>query len=81
MDDLQEVQKYILKFLRKLSTISPDQLKTEFKKSRKELEQWVNDPYEKRSFLYLDLISWLDSKIENRPVQEVIMEKTRKSSR
>jgi hypothetical protein len=81
MDDLQEVQKYILKFLRKLSTISPDQLKAEFKKSRKELDKWVNDPYEKRAFLYLDLISWLDSKIENRPVQEVIMEKTRKSSR
>ncbi|WP_421920711.1 hypothetical protein [Marinifilum sp.] len=81
MDDLQEVQKYILRFLRKLSSISPDQLKDELIKSRKDLKQWVNDPYEKRAFLYLDLISWLDAKIENRPVQDVIMEKVNKNRR
>ena len=81
MDDLQEVQKYILRFLRKLSSISPDQLTDELKKSRVELQKWVNDPFEKRAFLYLDLISWLDSKIQNRPVQEVIMEKIEKHKR
>ena len=53
--------------------------KEEFIKSRGDLMQWVNDPFEKRAFLYLDLISWLDSKIEKRPVQEVIMEKARKN--
>jgi predicted DNA-binding transcriptional regulator YafY len=81
MEDLQEVQKYILRFLRKLSSISPDQLKDELKKSRIDLQKWVNDPFEKRAFLYLDIISWLDSKIENRPVQEVIMEKIEKNKR
>jgi len=79
MDDLQEIQKYILQFLRKLSSISPDQLKDELKKSRIDLQKWVNDPFEKRAFLYLDLISWLDSKIENRPIQEILMEKNRKN--
>lgn len=79
MDDLQEIQKYILRFLRKLSSISPDQLKDELIKSRRDLKKWVNDPYEKRAFLYLDLISWLDAKIENRPVQDVIMEKINKN--
>jgi tetratricopeptide (TPR) repeat protein len=81
MEDLQEVQKYILRFLRKLSSISPDQLKDELKKSRKDLQKWINDPYEKRAFLYLDLISWLDAKIENRPIQDVIMEKINKNKR
>ncbi|RUT72921.1 hypothetical protein [Ancylomarina longa] len=79
MEDLQEIQKYILRFLRKLSSISPDQLKDELKKSRIDLQKWVNDPFEKRAFLYLDIISWLDSKIQNRPVQEIIMEKNRKN--
>lgn len=79
MEDLQEVQKYILKFLRRLSHISPDQLKSEFSKSRTDLMKWVNDPFEKRAFLYLDLISWLDSKIHNKPIQEIIMEKARKN--
>jgi tetratricopeptide (TPR) repeat protein len=77
MEDLQEVQKYIIRFLRKLSQISPDQLKTELKISRKKLLKWANDPFEKRAFLYLDLISWLDSKIENKPIQDVIIEKAK----
>lgn len=61
--------------------ISPDQLKDELKKSRIDLQKWENDPFEKRAFLYLDLISWLDSKIQNRPVQEIIMEKARKTQK
>ena len=32
-------------------------------------------PYEGRPFLYLDVISWLESKIENRPVQEIMQRK------
>jgi len=79
MEDLQEVQKYILRFIRRLSVISPDQLKEEFIKSRNDLMHWVHDPFEKRAFLYLDLISWLDSKIEKRPVQDVIIEKAKKN--
>ena len=34
-----------------------------------------NHPYERRAFLYLDIISWLESKIENKPVGEVIRQK------
>ena len=33
------------------------------------------NPFEQRAFLYLDIISWLESKIENRSVQEIIREK------
>ena len=39
------------------------------------LKQYENDPYEMRAFLYLDVLSWLESKIENRPVAEVIKAK------
>ena len=37
------------------------------------LEQ--DDPYEKRAFLYLDIISWLESKIDRKPLQNIIKEK------
>jgi RNase P/RNase MRP subunit POP5 len=37
-----------------------------------------SNPYEKRAFVYFDIISWLESKIERRTVQEVIQEKARK---
>ena len=79
IEDVNEVQKYILRFIRRLSGIRPDELKEEFIKSRSDLMQWVDDPFEKRAFLYLDVISWLDSKIEKRPVQDVIMEKARRN--
>ena len=35
----------------------------------------ATNPFEKRSFLYLDIISWLESKIEGKPVQAVIRRK------
>jgi len=75
MNDLHEVQKELIKFLRSLGDIYPQQLKNEFIKLHTSLKKFENDPYERRAFLYLDLISWLESKIENRPVDEIIQEK------
>ena len=39
------------------------------------LKVYENHPYERRAFLYLDIISWLESKIENKPVAEIIRNK------
>lgn len=75
MDDLHEVQKEMIKFLRNLGEIFPGELKNEFKKLRNRLEVYEDDPYERRAFLYLDILSWLDSRIENRPVADIIKEK------
>ena len=76
MNDLHEVQKEMIKFLRNLGEIFPGELKNEFKKLRKRLEVYEEDPYERRAFLYLDILSWLDSRIENRPVAQIIKEKS-----
>ena len=78
MDDLHEVQKAMIKFLRTLGDIYPHQLKREFKKLYTHLKSLENHPYEKRAFLYLDILSWLESKIENRSVEEIIREKSKK---
>ncbi len=77
MNDLHEVQKEMIKFLRHLPEISPLEIKDEFKKLHATLKQYESHPYERRAFLYLDIISWLESKIENRPVAEIISEKTK----
>jgi len=50
-------------------------LKQAFKKLHGELQKFADDPYERRSFLYLDILSWLESKIENRPIGEIIRQK------
>jgi len=74
-DDFHLYQKYILKFLKKLSVISPDQLKDSFIELREKLLSLRNNAYEKRAFLYFDIISWLESKIENKSNQLIIKEK------
>ncbi|MFD1096406.1 hypothetical protein [Salegentibacter chungangensis] len=75
MNDLHEVQKEMIKFLRHLPDVSPLEIKSEFKKLHATLKQYEDHPYERRAFLYLDIISWLESKIENRPVADIIAEK------
>ena len=75
MNDLHEVQKEMIKFIRGLQDIYPHDLKKAFKKLHQTLKTYEDHPYERRAFLYLDIISWLESKIENRPVGEVIKNK------
>ena len=77
MDDLHEVQKAMIRFVRSLGDIYPHELKSAFAKLHKELKKYENDPYERRAFLYLDVLSWLESKIENRPVADIIREKAK----
>jgi hypothetical protein len=78
MNDLHEVQREMIKFLRNLGDMYPSDLKAEFKKLHSRLQVFENHPYEKRAFLYLDIISWLESKIENKPVALIIQEKAKK---
>ena len=76
MEDLQAVQKEILSFLRKTPLMTKKDLKGEFIKLRARLVKYQKDPYERRPFLYLDIISWLDSKIRGIRIQEAIREKS-----
>jgi tetratricopeptide (TPR) repeat protein len=77
MNDQQQMQVEIFRFLRSLGDIAPHQLKDAFIALKDKLLAISQDPYEKRPFLYLDIISWLESKIENIPVQEVVRRKHR----
>lgn len=81
MNDLHEVQKEMIRFLRNLPEVSPLEIKDEFRKLHAKLKQYENHPYEKRAFLYLDIISWLESKIENKPVKHIIAAKSKANYR
>lgn len=81
MDDLHQVQREMISFIRQLGQIFDYQLKMAFISLREKLIPFESHPYEKRAFLYLDIISWLESKIENRSVQEIIQEKFREKMR
>lgn len=74
--DMQTFQRYILSFLKKLGMgTTQDQLMSHFKSLRMQLLPLENNIYEKRPFMYFDIISWLESKIQKRPIQLIIKEK------
>ena len=75
MNDLHEVQKEMIKFIRGLQDIYPQDIKKEFKKLLEVLRPYEDHPFERRAFLYLDVISWLESKISNRPVGQIVKDK------
>ena len=75
MNELHDVQKEMIKFIRNLQDIYPQDIKKAFKSLLEKLKVYENHPFERRAFLYLDIISWLESKVKNKPVDQVIREK------
>ena len=75
MNDLNLVQKEILKFIMDMGSVKRDEVKNAFMELRNKLLDISKQPYQKRHFLYLDIVSWLESKISDKPVQEVIKAK------
>ncbi len=75
MNDQQGVQKEIFKFIREVDRMTPDSVKDEFKALHERLTVLRLDIYEKRPFLYLDILTWLESKFENKTTLEIGQEK------
>ncbi len=75
MQGLSQVEEEIFRFLRKSFKLTPVELKPEFGKLAEKLKKYEKSRFETRAFVYLDIISWLESKIKNVPVQNIIREK------
>ncbi|MCB9339128.1 MAG: hypothetical protein H6577_13440 [Lewinellaceae bacterium] len=71
-ESVQQVQREILSFLRGVPGLTKADTEKAFRELHKRLLPLENDPVERRPFLYLDIISWLESKLEGRSIQEVI---------
>ncbi len=75
MENLSLVEEEMFKFLRNTFQLTPKELKPAFEKLLEKLKRQENNRFETRAFVYLDVISWLESKIQGRQVQDVIKEK------
>lgn len=73
MGNLSVVEEAIFRFLRRSFHLSPRQLKPEFAQLLEQLKQLQANRYETRAFAYLDIISWLESKMENIPATETVI--------
>jgi uncharacterized protein YicC (UPF0701 family) len=74
MESLGVVEEEVFNFLRHSFRVSPAKLKPEFEKLLIKLKMLEKNPFATRAFAYLDIISWLESKIRNVPVQDILRE-------
>ena len=72
MNDMHEVQKELIAFLKRLNSIYATSLKEELYKLYERLKPYEHHPYEQRTFYYLDILSWLESKQKGVSVAEII---------
>jgi hypothetical protein len=75
MENLSLVEEEIFRFLRKSFQMNAQELKPGFSKLLERLRNYEKNRFETRAFVYLDIISWLESKIRDVPVQKIIHEK------
>ncbi|HMJ48135.1 MAG TPA: hypothetical protein VK498_12450 [Ferruginibacter sp.] len=75
MENLSLVEEEMFKFLRKAFHLSPEKLKPEFTRLLEKIKQFEKSRFETRALVYLDIISWLESKVNEKPVAQVIREK------
>ena len=75
MKNLSVVEEEIFRFLRKSFSLAPGKMIPAFKSLKEKLQRYEGNPLETRSFMYLDVIAWLECKIQNVPVEEVRSER------
>lgn len=72
MNDLGGVQREMLAFLRRLPGMYQSDFQSELRTLYNRLKPYGQHPYERRTFYYLDILSWLESKLTGRTIAEVI---------
>lgn len=79
MKNLTIVEEAIFTFLRHSFTVKASLLKPELEQFLKKIKHLEKNRFETRSFAYLDVISWVESKIYDKPMEEIIHQKYMKS--
>ena len=75
MENLSAVEEAMFSFLRESFHLSYKDVKPKLQALLDKLKKYENNPLESRAFAYLDVISWLESKLEGVPVEKVIRQK------
>ncbi|MDB5247602.1 MAG: hypothetical protein JWQ40_1996 [Segetibacter sp.] len=81
MQNLTVIEEEMFKFLRRSFHVSRKKLKPEFEKFLSKIKQYEKSRFETRSFAYLDIISWVESKVYDKTMSEIIKAKYAQSRR
>lgn len=75
MKNLTVVEEEMFRFLRSSFDVSPQKIRPELEKFLNKIKHLERNPFETRSFAYLDIISWVESKVYNKPMGDIILAK------
>jgi hypothetical protein len=81
MKNLTVVEEEMFRFLRSSFNISPRELKPELEKFLYKIKHLEKNRFETRAFAYLDIISWVESKVYEKPMNEIIYNKYLRSKK
>lgn len=75
MENMSTVEEEIFNFLRKSFHVEPKDIKPALQQLLVKLKTQEQNRFETRAFVYLDIISWIESKLKAVPVENIIREK------
>jgi hypothetical protein len=75
MENLTAIEEEILKFLRRSFHIPKHAMKKELESFLERIKQFEKKRFQSRVFVYLDLVSWVEHKVYNKPLGEIMREK------
>jgi hypothetical protein len=75
MENLTDIEEEILKFLRRSFRIPRNAVKSELEGFLERIKQFEKKRFQTRVFVYLDIVSWVEHKVHNKPLGQVIEEK------
>jgi len=81
MENLSKVEEEMFRFLRNAFRFNAKTIRPEFEKLLGNLKRYQSNRLEARAFAYLDVISWLESKLSGINVQDVIRKKYLRETR
>jgi hypothetical protein len=79
MKNFSIVEEEIFKFIRNSFNLSPRQLKPELENFLEKIKHLEKNRFETRALSYLDVISWVESKVYEKPMSEIVYEKYQNS--
>ncbi len=81
MKNLTAVEEAVFKFLKNSFEQSPEKIKKALEKLLDQIKHLETSRFETRSFAYLDIISWAESKVKGKTMEQIVHAKFLKSKR
>jgi hypothetical protein len=76
-ENLTEIEKEMFKFLKNSFSISRKEMNESLQLFLSKVKKLEKNPFETRVFAYLDIVSWIESKVYNKTMQDILQEKNK----